>query len=225
MNFLYNRNLYGMLAVIALTTVACAQNPKVKTITIINGDTTISESNLNEELSKLEKDINITISDDGKESKTIVKKIIINDGKEGEGKAMAYAYSIGDEKDADIEISTDEKGGATKVIVRKKGEGKGEGEENKKVIMKSSMSINDDKMEKMNLNLNVKGTTASVKIETGSKDPINISVLDENGKQVFYESQKDGSSYSKDIKLEKKGTYFMNIIQNKKSTTEKIIVE
>lgn len=201
MKFLYNKSLFGMLAVIAVTTVACAQNPKVKTITIINGDTTISESNLDEELSKLEKDINITISDDGKEGKTIVKKIIINEGKEGEGKAMAYAYSIDDGKE-------DAKGG-----------------EDKKVIVKSSMSIDDGKMEKMNLNLNVKGTTASVKIETGSKDPINISVLDENGKQVFYDSQKDGSKYSKDIKLDKKGTYFMNIIQNKKSTTEKIIVE
>ena len=54
---------------------------------------------------------------------------------------------------------------------------------------------------------------------------MNVSVLDENGKQVFYDTQKVGGKYSKEIPLGKKGTYFLNFIQNKASTTEKIIVE
>jgi hypothetical protein len=240
MNLLYNKKLFGMLAVVAVTSVACGQNTKVKTITIVNGDTTVSESNLDDELSKLDKDITISVNDDGKggHSKTIVKKIIIDDGKDKgkDGHAMAYAYSIGDEKDmdgnADVQISTGENG-ETKVIVKKmdKGEkGEKEGKEEKmekgdKKVITKTMTIDTDEKSSMNLNLNVSKGVAKVDIETGSKDPINISVLDENGKQVFYDTQKDGSKYSKEIKLEKKGTYFMNIIQNKKSTSEKIIVD
>ena len=49
-------------------------------------------------------------------------------------------------------------------------------------------------------------------------------ILDENGKQVHYDTQKAGGNYLKEIKLEKKGTYFLNIIQNKQSTTDKIII-
>jgi hypothetical protein len=220
-----------MLAAVTVTTVACGQNPKVKTITIINGDTTISESNLDEELSKIDKNITISINDEGKEGKTIVKKIIIDNGKEGgkDHSEMAYAYSSGDEADADVEISTDNDGKTTKVIVKSAGDEKGEKaektEKDGKTIVRRSSSISKGEKESMSLNINVNKGIAKVDIATGSKEPINISVLDENGKQIFYDSQKDGSKYSKEIKLEKKGTYFMNIIQNKKSTTEKIIVE
>ena len=77
----------------------------------------------------------------------------------------------------------------------------------------------------VSININVKGTSAKIDVETGSKEPLNVSILDENGKQVFYDSQKAGGKYSKEIPLEKKGTYFLNLIQNKVSTTEKIIVE
>jgi hypothetical protein len=78
--------------------------------------------------------------------------------------------------------------------------------------------------ESINLNLNINGNAAKIEAETGSKDPLHISILDENGKQFFYETHKNGGKYSKEIKLEK-GIYFLNLIQNKKSTTDKIIIK
>ena len=77
----------------------------------------------------------------------------------------------------------------------------------------------------LNLNISIKNTTATIIVETNSKEALNINVLNENGKQIFYDTQKTGGKYNKEIPLGKKGTYFLNLIQNKKSTTEKIIIE
>jgi hypothetical protein len=225
MSRVYQTTLLSIVLLLGFTSNSSAQGAKTKTVTIINGDTTISESNMDEkDLAEMDKQINITINDDGNSSKKIVKKIIINDDKntDKDGKTMAYAYSTDD--DADIESIADDGNGATTKIIIKKGDGKSDSKEEKKVIHKSVVK-SSDKMPKENMNINVKGTNATVDIETGSKEPMNVSVLDENGKQVFYDSQKTGGKYSKEIKLEKKGTYFLNFIQNKASTTEKIIVE
>ena len=225
MTKVYQTALLSLIALLGLTNASFAQNAKVKTITIINVDTTIKESNMDEkEFADIDKEISVIINEDSDSSKKIVKKIIINNGK-NDGDAMAYAYSIGYDKDMDTEITTDEKGNTTKIIIKNddsKSDSKGE----KKVIHKSAVR-SSDKMENknVNININVKGTNATVNIETGSTDPLNVSILDENGKQVFYDSQKTGGKYSKEIKLEKKGTYFLNLIQNKASTSEKIIVE
>ena len=224
MNRNYTLAFMSGLLVMTMATVSCAQGPKVKTITIVNGDTTITESNLDEkEIAKLEKEIEVIITDDGKSegTKKIVKKIIINDDKK-DGEAMAYAYSIGGDGE-DVEITTNEDGKEMKVVV-KSGEGK-EGKE-KKVIKKEIRSEGaSNEKSNVNVNISVKNTTAKVEIETSSKEPMNVSVLDENGKQVFYDSQKTGGKYSKEIPLGKKGTYFLNFIQNKTSNTEKIVVE
>jgi hypothetical protein len=159
---------------------------------------------------------------------------VINGDDKDDAKAMAYAYSIGDEdaNDQDIEVTTDDKGTQTKIIIRKDAkDGKGDkgdkGDKGERKVIRKTIRVNDGKDEKehLNLNINVKNTNAKLEIETGSSSPLNISILDENGKQVFYDSQKNGSKYSKDIPLGKKGTYFLNLIQDKKSTSEKIIVE
>lgn len=221
MNKNYTLAFMSGLLVMTMTNVSCAQSPKVKTITIVNGDTTITESNLDEkEMAKLEKEIEVIINDDGKGDgkKTIVKKIIINDDKK-DGDAMAYAYSTGE----DVEIITNEDGKEMKVVV-KSGDEK-EGKE-RKIVKKEVRSEGAPKEKsKVNMNISIKNTTAKVEIETNSKEPMNVSVLDENGKQVFYDSQKTGEKYSKEIPLGKKGTYFLNFIQNKTSNTEKIVVE
>jgi hypothetical protein len=237
----YQTAFLGMAALLSISAASCAQNPgvKTKTITIINGDTTISEGSLkDEDIEKIMKDIHISISEDGdtKHEKKIVKKIVIDgdDIKEGDAKAMAYAYSIGDGEAEDIEVTTDENGSETRIIIKKSGDekgGKGEkgekGEKNERKVVRKTVRVNDGKEEKehMSLNIDVQNTTAKINVETGSKSPLNISVLDENGKQVFYDTQADGSKYSKEIPLAKKGTYFLNIIQDKKSTSEKIVIK
>ena len=216
MNKNYTPYFMSAMLVMSLATVSYAQNPKVKTITIINGDTTITESNLNE------KEIQVSINDGDDSSKKIVKKIIINDEKH-DGDAMAYAYAIGDEGE-DVQVSTSEDGKETKIVIKK---GDGKDSKDKAKVVKKEVKVDGSSKEKnsLNLNINVKNTTAKIEVETSSKEPLNISILDENGKQVFYESQKTGGKYSKEVALEKKGTYFLNLIQNKTSTTEKIIVE
>ena len=224
MNKNYKLAFMSGLLVMTMATVSCAQSPKVKTITIVNGDTTITESNLDEkEIAKLEKEIEVIITDDGKSegTKKIVKKIIINDDKH-EGDAMAYAYAFGEEG-SDVEVITNESGTETKVIV-KNGDGKDSKDKN---IIKKEIKCEGPTKEKVTLNLNISinKRTAKVQIESSSKEPMNISVLDENGKQVFYDSQKTGGKYTKDIPLGKKGTYFLNFIQNKTSKMETIIVE
>lgn len=201
-----------------------AQTTKTKTITIVNGDTTISESNVDEKtLVQMEKEMEIIINDDGKGDgkKTIVKKIIINDDKK-DGEAMAYAYSYGNDGE-DVEIITNEDGKEMKVIV-KNGDGKASKDKN---VIKKEIKCEGPAKEKVTLNLNISidKTTAKVQIESSSMEPMNVSVLDENGKQVFYDSQKTGGKYSKEIPLGKKGTYFLNFIQNKTSKMETIIVE
>lgn len=216
----------SIFAVIAITSAACGQNTKIKTITIVNGDTTISEKEIGEkEIADIEKQITMVINEDGDSSgKKVVKKIIINGDEDKDDDAMAYAYRLGDQKGEDVEITTDDNGKETKIIIKKGDGDKEEHKDKKTVISRSVSSTNDKGKESMSLNINVKDKVAKVDVETSSKEPLNISILDENGKQVFYDSQKTGGKYSKEIKLEK-GTYFLNLIQNKKSTTDKIVIK
>jgi len=68
MKNLYNKALgASLLIAIAITGIACGQNAKVKTITIINGDTTISEKTIGtDEIAEIEKQITMVVSEDGK---------------------------------------------------------------------------------------------------------------------------------------------------------------
>lgn len=231
MNRNYTTALMSFVLVTTMASASYAQGPKVKTITIVNGDTTITESNLDKkEMAKMEKEMEIIINEEGdkKGTKKIVKKIVINDEKH-DGEAMAYAYTI-DDDGGDLEIITDENGKEMKVIVKSTLPEGGSGDAksgNEKKIVKKEIRTGGASKEKSNLNvsISIKNTTAKVEIETNSKEPMNVSVLDENGKQVFYDTQKAGGKYNKEIPLGKKGTYFLNFIQNKASTTEKIIVE
>lgn len=228
MKNLYNKTIAASLVVaIAITGVACGQNAKVKTITIVNGDTTISEKTIGkDEIAEIEKQITMVVSEDGKAGdKKIVKKIIINGDEKNTEDAMAFAYSIHDSNSEDIEVTTDENGNTTTKVIVKEGGKEGEATSEKKVI-KKSVVINDGKTEKedLNVNINVKKNAVKIDMASSSKEPINVSILDENGKQIHYDSQKEGGNYSKEIKLEKKGTYFLNIIHNKQSTSEKIVI-
>jgi len=224
MSFLYNKQVAAFIAAIAIASSACGQHSKVKTITIVNGDTATSENEFDEKtLSQMEKEMNISIHTDDKGEKKIVKKIIIK----GEGddektaEAMAYAYSFGDGKGKDVEIITEGGNGDTKIIIKgdKEKTKINEPEEKKTVIRKTTEKSS------LSLSISVKDMNAAIAVESGSKEPLNISILDENGRQVFYDTQKGGGKYSKEIPLGKKGTYFLNLIQDKKSTTEKIIIE
>jgi hypothetical protein len=168
----------------------------------------------------------MVITEDGdKSEKVIKKKIIINEGEGKHTDAMAYAYSLREGDGEDVEITTDENGKETRIIIKKDSDSSPAIRE-KKTIRHSSGSNERIEKEsvKMKLNIKVEKNMARLEVETGSKEPLHVSLLDENGKQVFYETQKDGSKFSKEIKLEK-GTYFLNLIQNKKSSSEKIIIE
>lgn len=223
MNFLYNRYTGVVLTALAITTAACGQNAKVKTITIINGDTTVSEKEIGDkEIAEIEKQITIVTNEEGdKSNKKVIKKIIVNGGNDNGAEAMAYAYKMGDDKDGDMEVTTSDDGKETKIIIKNGNDDKSDDKEKKTVIKKS---INTEEKESMSLNINVKNNVAKIEVETNSKEPLNVSVLDENGKQVFYDSKKDGGKYNKEIKLEK-GTYFLNLIQNKKTTNDKIVIQ
>ncbi|MCW3084712.1 MAG: hypothetical protein JWP12_2078 [Bacteroidetes bacterium] len=228
MNFIYKKQIAVAIAVVALAGIAQGQN-KVKTITIINGDTTISESTTSEkDVQQMEKDLDISINDDGKQ-KTIVKKIVIKT--DGSDNAEAMAYTMSDGKDDDVIVTTGEDGTQTKIIINKDDDDKSDAKDKKVIIKKSAPVIvmNDAsgkrEKEKLSISIQLKNTTATVEVASSSKLPLNISILDENGKQVFYDSQKDGGNYKKEIPLKNKGTYFLNLIQDKKSTTEKIVVE
>src|ERR1700749_3872641 len=107
MNKVYSISMLSLIAAFGLTTPTFAQHTKVKTITIVNGDTSISEKNIDDkELADLDKQITMEFNDDGKSGKKIVKSITINSDKAGESSnAYAYAFSDGDDKDSDIEVN------------------------------------------------------------------------------------------------------------------------
>lgn len=233
MNIPYKKPLTALTMLALFAGAAFGQKTKVKTITIVNGDTTVNESMTDDDIAKMEKEMNIVISDDGKAGKTVTKKIIIKGDGDDAG-ATAYAYGMSDDRDQDVEVTTGENGD-TKIVIRKSRDGKDDDKQDakteKKTIVKRSsvttMNSSSGKMEKekLNVSIQVEKMMAKIEVTSGSKAPMNVSILDENGKQVFYDSQQEGENYKKDIPLEKKGTYFLNLIQDKKSTTEKIVVE
>lgn len=191
-----------------MSMVACGQPTKIKTITIIDGDTTISESNGNEPIGKTMQ------SDDtnGTSGKHIVKTIRIETNSDSsDEQAMAYAFTDG--TDENTNVQTDDDGKETRIIIKSKG-GKTPGTNRK-----------DETKVERKMKLIVNNTTAHLELETGNSKAIAISVLDENGKQVFYDTQSNGTNYKKDIPLNKKGVYFLNIVQDKTCTNHKIIVD
>jgi hypothetical protein len=220
MKLLYSKRTTIFITAMTLATATFGQS-KVKTITIINGDTTITESNDDTEFKKIEKEISVIREGNSKEEKkTVVKKIIINSDNDKNGDAIAYAYSTDGD---DAEVITSDDGKETRIVI-KNDKNDGKAGEKKKVVKRAIEPERAESREKMNLNISIKDKTATLGIETSSKEPLYISVLDEAGKQVFYDSKKDAGKYNKDVKLEK-GTYFLNIIQNKKTSNEKIIIE
>jgi len=213
-----------MLVLVGIILSSCGQNPTIKTITIVNGDTTISEGEFNEkEFAEMGKHIDNSMTEEGDGSEKRIKKILISNENE-ENKANSESTNNNDQEDREVQITRNENGTETRIIV-KKGE-ENNPKETKKIVQKEIRIVSEVKENNsLNLNISIKNTTATITVETNSKAALNISVLNEKGKQVFYDTQKTGGKYNKEIPLGKKGTYFLNLIQNKKSTTEKIIIE
>jgi hypothetical protein len=219
----YTKTLKAAFFMMVLSGMACGQNNHVKTITIINGDTTIKEENLDEKaLAEIEKQLDMTIND-GDSSHKIHKKIIITQNDKNPSHSESYSYTITDD---DNEKGTSDEKNETKISIITDDKTGSNPSPGTRIIRKNTI-IKDDSADadQLNISIQVKNTNANVSIETSGQTPIYISILDENGKQVFYDSQTKGGTYQKEIPLKKKGTYFLNLIQNKKSTTEKIIVE
>jgi len=227
MNILYKKQLAAIALIGAVSAAAFGQKTKVRTITIVNGDTTVNESIDDMDIAKLQKEMSIMIDDDSAGGKKMMKKIVIK-GDGDDTSTMAYAYGFGDDKDTDIDMSTGEDG-STKIVIHKGKDGKGDDKkgnaQRSSTFSSSRSSSGNSEKERLNVNIQVEKNVAKIAVESGSSSPMNVSILDENGKQVFYDSQKNGSSYKKEIPLDKKGTYFMNIIQDKRSTTDKIVVD
>ena len=195
---------------------------KIKTITIVNGDTTISEGEFNEkEFAEMGKHIEISMTEEGDGSEKRIKKILIHDENE-ENKAGIESTNKNDQEERKVQVTRNENGTETRIIVKKVEENNPK--ETRKIIKKETGIVSEVK-ENKSLNISIKNTTATITVETNSREALNISILNENGKQIFYDTQKTGGKYNKEIPLGKKGTYFLNLIQNKNSTTEKIIVE
>ena len=242
MNILYKKPLLTLMIAAAASGAAFGQKTKVRTITIVNGDTTVNERITDDDVAQMEKEMNIVINDDDSTSgKKTVKKIVIRgDGDDADAKAFAYSFGDMDEPDIDMTTGAD---GSMNIVIKKSRTDKADLKDNKdskdskdtkekKVIIKNSSSTvmssgtsGKTEKEKLNVNIRVEDTTAKISISSGSSAPMNVSVLDENGRQVFYDSQQNGGSYQKEIPLGKKGTFFLNLIQDKRSTTEKIVVE
>lgn len=257
---------------------------KVKTITIIDGDTTVKEQTMNEiELKDLEKNlgdlqgknvnINVTAlagmendlsnldsllkniqieelndeTSDGKSSRKRVKKVIINN--KGGNSANAYSYSFSDDdgSPSDLIISNDGKttiikgdtaGGKTERIIINEAK---DGKKNQKVIVKTicksdskgglkekqAGSTKEMKMDELNFYPNPSTGKFTLEFETSDKEPVQVNVTDVNGKEVFHETVKGEEKYKRNIELsaESKGVYIINLLQGKKKSSRKIIIE
>ena len=222
MKNIYQIGFTGSMLLLSIIVSSCGQNPKIKTITIVNGDTTISEGEFNEkEFAEMGKHIEISMTGDGDGSEKRIKKILISNENE-ENKANSESTNNNDQEEREVQVTKNENGTETRIIVKKVEENNPK--ETRKIVKKETGIVSEVK-ENKSLNISIKNTTATITVETNSREALNISILNENGKQIFYDTQKTGGKYNKEIPLGKKGTYFLNLIQNKNSTTEKIIVE
>jgi hypothetical protein len=218
----YSMGVMGVLLVLTIAVISCGQNPKIKTITIINGDTSVSETEFNEQdFDKIEKRIEITMNNDEQNSNKTVKKILVSATNKDEEMSTGECNTI-IEEEKDVKVTNGENSIEKRIVLKKGNEtlvndlGK---------IIKKETSIEQKENNHLKLHIHIKNTNATITAETKSKEPLNISILDEGGKQIFYDFQPTGGTYKKEIPLNKKGTYFLNLIQNKKSIGETIIIK
>ena len=75
MKNIYQIGFTGSMLLLSIIVSSCGQNPKIKTITIVNGDTTISEGEFNEkEFAEMGKHIEISMTGDGDGSEKRIKR-------------------------------------------------------------------------------------------------------------------------------------------------------
>jgi len=178
MKLFYKQALGAALLTIMLAGTACGPKTKVKTIAIVNGDTTMNEETVLEGA--------FSTSDNVAEVKIVTS----------------------DDVDSIADEATKER--REKRIVKK---------------IEGASGENDLPLKNININVDTKTQVLKLDLESENADALNIIVMDEAGKQVFYDTQKKGDKYKKEIKLNKKGIYFLSIIQNKKILNERIVLE
>ena len=91
----------------------------------------------------------------------------------------------------------------------------------------NNVKKNKLKVEKLNFYPNPNNGRFNLSFELDSKNKTSISIYNESGQRVYHEELKDFSGkYNKEIDLssEKKGIYFINVNQNKKSLTKKVVI-
>jgi hypothetical protein len=205
MRIIYKKSGMLFIAAIAMSSVVRAQNT-VRTITIVNGDTTLSETIVGDKeasdiagkrrpeekvIVRKKTEGDGAVADRGKEELRIEKRITII---ENEKERMEDVRSDRRKDDRIVEVERE-------MSSDRKADGKG-----------------------LKISVEVKDRTLKLSIESSDKEPVYISLLDSQGKQILYEVQKDNSNYSKEQKLEK-GSYFLNVIKDKKTSQEKIEIQ
>lgn len=248
----YQLLLFPLPVFLLISGIACGQKEpagstgkRVKTITIVNGDTTITESNIsenefawtdnNKKDSKNVKVMKIISSDgDTAEINEIETKIKTIMDEKGNGEKMhkkiimidenGNTKTIQTENSFSYDFNIDNKGKKKVIIIDDEEDMPKDG---KRIVKKVGSHNEGDALPVKNININVdeKKQTIKLELESEKEDAINVVVMDEQGKQVFYDSQKNGKKYEKEIKLDKKGVYFLSIIQNKKVMNERIVIE
>jgi len=238
----YKYQLSTLLLSLLVISTTYGQKTKIKTITIVDGDTTVNEETISEadfawdEKSDKSKKVKVMkfISSDDSTSGASEMEMIIDDN-DKKGKAVTKTVIVMDdggkvitndiEKNISYVIEIDDNGKKTKKVWTEAETVNGN--DKKKVVKMCGPTEVENIPVFKNINLNVDTKTLKIKldIESEKSDAINVVVMDELGKQVFYDSQKDGTKYKKEIKLEKKGVYFLSIIQNKKVMNERIVME
>ena len=109
------KNIYQIgftvsMLLLSIIVSSCGQNPKIKTITIVNGDTTISEGEFNEkEFAEMGKHIEISMTGDGDGSEKRIKKILISNENE-ENKANSESTNNNDQEEREVQVKKNENG-------------------------------------------------------------------------------------------------------------------
>ena len=180
----------------ALSGSMTAQNTSLRTITIVNGDTTITENSLPVQPGARERQV---VREERRKDKEVEGR------KEKEIHTYSYSYDFRDDKSAD---------GAQKEMII---------DHNPRNGSPKTPQIRKAGTISTSFSLQVKDETLNLDADTGS-EPLTISVLDRNGKQILLESNQSGGKYHKEIRLEK-GTYFLSLIHGNKSESETIEID
>lgn len=198
------------------------------------------EINIDSVMKEVANGFNFTVitDDDSKDGDKNMKKVIVK--KSG---ASSYSFSTDSSNVVNISEDNDGDGKTSTIIITTPGDKDG-----KKVIVKSSVIVIDDKNKSDKKNKKEKKV---IRVEDGDKDelkffpnpsddgkftieyelkgkePATLTITDANGKQLYKEVIKSEGKYSRQIDLgnKGKGVFILNLQQGKKSISQKLIIE